>query len=219
MLKYRPTQPASKILLSSDPHYFHDKPWIVQDRGFLTQDEHAEYLLTEWGKIPEDHLLVILGDIFLTCPDEKAIEFMENLKCQVVMCWGNHNAHIKQWYDESLPEGFEDKVVYPLELKRFPNVTMMGDAFVLDISKREKYWCSHYAYMTWDKMHLKELCPTLCGHSHSGLDGAQPNDKHQGKLLDVGVDNSMKWGDQSYFTLDDVRNIMSEKPLVNRDHH
>tara|TARA_R110000765_G_scaffold58208_1_gene113716 strand:+ start:2109 stop:2777 length:669 start_codon:yes stop_codon:yes gene_type:complete len=208
------------IYLTSDTHYSHNKPWIIDDRNFPSVELHDAFLRDEYGKLTENDLLIHLGDWFLTCPEEKAKKFIEGIPCRTLTVFGNHTSYIKKIYQESLPEFARERDldVFPTKLNG-TNVELYGDSFALQLSKREVYLCQHYAPLTWDKMFKGELPPVLFGHSHSSLKGAQPHEDSIGRLLDCGVDNSIKYNKSAFFTLREVRNIFSHKNTVTNDHH
>jgi len=59
----------------------------------------------------------------------------------------------------------------------------------------------------------------LFGHSHGGLEGAQPEDTDCGKILDCGVDNALKYNGTPFFSFQEVVEIMNRKNIKTYDHH
>ena len=76
------------IYLTSDTHYSHNKPWIIEDRNFPSVELHDAFLRDEYGKLTENDLLIHLGDWFLTCPEEKAKKFIEGIPCRTLTVFG-----------------------------------------------------------------------------------------------------------------------------------
>jgi hypothetical protein len=56
------------------------------------------------------------------------------------------------------------------------------------------------------------------GHCHGSLNISKI-DATEGKILDVGVDNAIKYNGTSLFKLNDVLEIMKNKNKSNVDHH
>jgi calcineurin-like phosphoesterase family protein len=82
--------------------------------------------------------------------------------------------------------------------------------------------------ITVDKtlIHLSHMAPKLWtrravaifGHSHSELKGAQPSDIEQ-KVLDCGIENSIKYNGRAFFSFFDIKDIMSKKQDNTYDTH
>jgi len=80
------------------------------------------------------------------------------------------------------------------------------------------FFCRHMAPMIWDKMKYDNYV-AVCGHSHGNLKIATPNHLDDGKILDVGVDNALKYNGKAFFTVEEVESIMSKKKIKIYDHH
>jgi len=73
---------------------------------------------------------------------------------------------------------------------------------------------------------LSHMCPkiwtrgaiSLFGHSHGELEGVQPEDTEM-KLLDCGVENSIKYNNSAFFTFEEIQDIMSKKSNKTFDTH
>jgi hypothetical protein len=104
--------------------------------------------------------------------------------------------------------------VYPLKIAE--NVTLMGDDFIVSIDGKT-FYCNHFAPLVWD--HQQHGRPCCHGHSHSGLHGSQPWEYDSGKILDVGVDNAIKYNKTPFFSFREILEIMESKPQKTYDHH
>lgn len=73
---------------------------------------------------------------------------------------------------------------------------------------------------------LSHMCPkiwtrgaiSLFGHSHGELSGVQPEDADM-KLLDCGIENSIKYNNSAFFTFEEIQDIMSKKSNKTFDTH
>jgi predicted PP-loop superfamily ATPase len=109
---------------------------------------------------------------------------------------------------------FEKCEVYPLRLT--PNVTMLGSDFLLDID-HQHFYVRHMAPLIWEGVNKGRVA--ICGHSHGNLKAANPGENGIGKVLDVGVDNSIKYNGTAFFELSEVTSILNDKQFNPIDHH
>jgi hypothetical protein len=79
-------------------------------------------------------------------------------------------------------------------------------------------FCRHMAPRIWDKVKHSNYV-AICGHSHGHLFPANPECKNQGKILDVGVDNAIKYNGTAFFKIEEIETIMHSKTIVIEDHH
>ena len=211
------------ILFSADWHLFHDKDFLYGPRGFSNEEEHTQYIIEKALELREHQILFFLGDFALNVKgrDYLLTDFLSDLKCKLVMLWGNHNSYVKQlykrcisytWGDGFARDGYE---FYPLET--IDDVVFAGDLAKVRISKREEYYLGHFPQPLWDKVNHGTMF--LCGHSHGNFPGANVGDKGAGKILDVGIENGMKNNGSfaPFFSLDDIRYIMKYKPIRNTE--
>lgn len=205
----------SKVLIASDFHLGHKREFVWGARGFDSVESHDEFILNHLMSLPSDALLVFLGDFALNCPLERVERTLRDIRCKVLMTWGNHVSGIKQIYKTAM--GDEDCEEYPLQMFPDREIWMMGETLTLSLGKRRKYYCQHMAPMVWDNM--KYGVPALVGHSHGNLQGANLDDSGIGKILDVGVENAIKHNGTPFFSLDEVDEIIAKKPIRFWDHH
>ncbi|MFA6433018.1 MAG: metallophosphoesterase, partial [Candidatus Paceibacterota bacterium] len=58
--------PAEKVWLTADNHFRHNRPWIIEVRGFKTIEEHDETLISRWNEtVSDDGVVLMLGDFCL----------------------------------------------------------------------------------------------------------------------------------------------------------
>jgi hypothetical protein len=94
-----------------------------------------------------------------------------------------------------------------------PTLTFLGSDASIQIDKTI-FYLTHMAPAIFDR----KAVGALIGHSHGSLEGAQPDETSRGKLLDCGVDNSIKYNNSAFFTFEEVVKIMNKKPKVSLDH-
>lgn len=80
------------------------------------------------------------------------------------------------------------------------------------------FFCRHMAPRIWDKIKHSNYV-AICGHSHGHLYPANVECTTQGKILDCGVDNALKYNGSAFFKLEEIQKIMNSKTIVIEDHH
>lgn len=141
----------SKIWLTSDLHFGHDKEFIWGPRGFKNVDEMNEAIIKNWNAVvnSEDEVYV-LGDLMLG-DNEAGIKMIKQLKGTIHVILGNHDTATR-------------KVLYE-------DCFNIADVKYADVIKFNGYsfYLSHYPTMTSnydDEKPLKAKIISLCGHSH-----------------------------------------------------
>jgi calcineurin-like phosphoesterase family protein len=214
------TRDYSHIYFASDFHVDHMKDFVWEPRGFKDWKSHTDFILAALRNLQSDDLLIYLGDFALNTSDERVEKILNEIPCDTYMCWGNHNSGVKSAYQKAKAQFMSDNNFsttcdfYPLKIA--PNVFMMGDSFYVSIDGR-KFYCNHFASKTWDGM--QHGWGHLHGHSHGGLEGSQPEECDDGKVLDVGVDNALKYNKTPFFSFQEICSILDEKPVKIVDHH
>lgn len=206
-----------RILFGSDIHYNHDRHFIWGPRGFKNVTEHDNFIRRQVQELHPEDLVFLLGDFALMSTPERVNNLLGMFPCETYVINGNHNSGIKQAYDEAfaklkLPASIKE--AYPLKIA--PNVTHLGEGFELDIDQH-RFYCRHYMALLWD--HLNKGRNHLCGHSHSNLPCANPGVDTMGRVLDVGVENAVRYNGSAFFTLQQVTEILNKKTVVLWDHH
>lgn len=181
-----------KVLFTSDLHFTHRSIVQYTNRGVdTTQEDHDEWLIDLWNKqVDKDTIVYNLGDyVFNARKFEKFEAIDKRLNGKKILVRGNHDN--RKVFDKSGHEWYD--------LKGF---NIDGHHFVM----------CHFPLAIWDKRHHGAW--HLHGHSHGGyvID--------HGNILDVGLDSAYNiLGEHKFFTLDEIRQYMSERKFVQLDHH
>lgn len=142
----------SKIWLTSDLHFNHDKDFIWGARGFKNIYEMNDAIIKNWNDtvdIEDD--VYILGDLMLG-DNELGIKMIKQLKGKIHIIRGNHDSDARI-------------ALY----KECWNVVEVCDAKWLKIGK-QSFFLSHYPCLTDnhdDGKPLNRRVISLCGHIHT----------------------------------------------------
>lgn len=178
----------------SDLHAFHKKIVGFTNRGLETTQENHEVWLTKlWNsQVGHGDLTYILGDV--SFGDYKSTKlFLQFLNGQKIIIKGNHDRR------EDLDKLVKDGVIQAwYEYKEIK----IGDTSAC---------LFHFPISSWHKQHHGSF--HLHGHSHGAFQG-------QGKILDVGLDNSYDiYGKHRLFSEQDVVDYMSQREKHIADVH
>lgn len=141
----------SKIWLTSDLHFNHDREFIWGPRGFKNVYEMNDAIIKNWNNavdIEDD--VYVLGDLMLG-DNELGIKMIKQLKGKIHIILGNHDTASRK----ALYENCHNVV----EVKYADVIKYNGYTFYL----------SHYPSITSnhdDEKPLKAKIISLCGHSH-----------------------------------------------------
>ena len=141
----------SRIFLTSDTHFGHDRAFLWSPRGFGNIKEHDEAIIKNWNsEITCDDEVYHLGDVMLGNNDY-GMECLSKLNGQIKIIVGNHDTDTRIKLYETLP-----------------NVEILGWAYPLKY-KKYHFLLSHHPTMTSNlekapylRMHLINLY----GHTH-----------------------------------------------------
>lgn len=236
------------IYFASDFHYNHRRDFVWTPRGFTKFEDHDAFIEKECDKLTEKDLLIYLGDFSLNSDDEKTWNLVKRIKADIIYVAGNHESvmsriyknALRGWINKFLGESFLKAyerfpyIMFPFTVSKETKLGLPGDS-IPEVSKTEmkkivfygeevnlnignlNLYCRHMAPLIWD--HMKEdSFPALCGHSHGNCEKINLEHK-EGKILDVGVDNAMKYNGTAFFTIEDIGNIMKTKVTKIHDHH
>lgn len=216
------TSPERKLWITSDTHFNHDKPFVVQKRGYTSVQEHDDAIIANWNRIVGINDIVIhLGDFVMNDKSgDYTRELFNTLNGDMFLLWGNHNSGVKKVYNETLIESmgvFSGELqdsngdypeIYPIVYKN--KVTFCGD-YIHGSINGVRYVGSHFAYRVWDEMHHGSIC--LSGHSH-GSDAESLIEFTGARRLDVGIDNF-----PNLLSEEELMRIMRAKKANIIDHH
>ena len=157
------------VYFTSDLHFYHDKDFIWQARGFKSIDEMNAEIVRRWNEIiTVNDYVYILGDLTLGNVEE-GFKLIAQLNGNLHIIRGNHDT--------------DKKVEKYLEL---PNVVTVEFATVYKY-KKAIFWLSHYPTITSnyddDKPWAKHLV-CLFGHTHQ----EQPFYNDNPYMFNVGMD-------------------------------
>ena len=141
-----------KIYVTSDLHFYHDKPFLYSPRGFISVQEMNDAIIRNWNNVVEDDDIVyVLGDIMLV-NNELGCKCFNQLKGYKIIILGNHDTdnRIKLYCKLRGVNG----------VKRADQIKYNGYSFFL----------CHYPTLASnydiDKP-LKKRLINLCGHTHT----------------------------------------------------
>lgn len=141
----------SKIFITSDTHFGHDREFLFGPRGFTSIEEHDQEVIRRWNSVvgPDD-VVYHLGDVMLN-DNAHGMECLRQLNGQIKIVPGNHDT------DNRL------KLYVQLE-----NIEVMPMAILLKYQKYN-FYLSHHPTLTSNlekapylRMHLINLY----GHTH-----------------------------------------------------
>lgn len=141
----------SKIFITSDTHFGHDREFLFGPRGFTSIEEHDQEVIRRWNSVvgPDD-VVYHLGDVMLN-DNAHGMECLRQLNGQIKIVPGNHDT------DNRL------KLYAQLE-----NVEVLPMAIMLKYQKYN-FYLSHHPTLTSNlekapylRMHLINLY----GHTH-----------------------------------------------------
>jgi calcineurin-like phosphoesterase family protein len=198
--------PEEEVFFTSDTHFGHDKPWIVQARGFTDVRSHDEALIERWNaRVKPGDRVYHLGDAFVGHgggdQHEYAKEVLSRLNGRIYYVNGNHNAGMWQLYEEA--DKCNDYWHRSWKLK----VVFVGPTLWIRLKGR-RCILTHYPQQEWAD--IKRGVWNLCGHSHGRDPGSQP--ENPGRRLDVGVDNF-----PNLVTFSEISEIMKNRPHASPD--
>ncbi len=140
----------SKIFLTSDTHFGHDREFIWKVRGFNSVEEMNETIVQKWNKtVSAEDDVYILGDVILGDPNN--IEYVRRLNGKLHIVLGNHDtANREKMYCE------------------LPNVVEVAGVGIRLKYKKYHFVLTHYPMLTGnlEKESLKQMALNLYGHTH-----------------------------------------------------
>ena len=141
----------SRIFVTSDTHFGHDREFLFSPRGFASIQEHDAAVIANWNSVVSpDDVVYHLGDVMLN-DNERGLECLRQLNGHIKIIPGNHDT---------------DKRI---ELyKQLENVEVLPMAITLKY-KKYNFYLSHHPTLTSNlekapylRMHLINLY----GHTH-----------------------------------------------------
>jgi predicted phosphodiesterase len=227
------------IYIASDFHYNHQRDFVWKPRGFKSYQEHDRFIENECDKLTNNDLLIYLGDFSLNSTPEQSLALMNRIHAQVFYVFGNHESYHSKVYADAVNQynvGADKHTrvnIFPLSVMHGTTHNFVGVSYKVndDLIRCTTYFgeegyfqignmfyfCRHMAPLIWDKMKYENyVC--LCGHSHGNSKELNVDNK-AGKILDVGMDNAMKYNGSAFFKIEEVDAIMKTKTVKIYDHH
>lgn len=141
----------SKIFLTSDTHFGHDREFLWGPRGFTSSQEHDEAVIKNWNEtVSAEDTVYHLGDLMLG-DNLYGIECVKRLNGHIKLIRGNHDTDARWKLYEKLP-----------------NIELVGWADVIKY-KKYNFYLSHHPTLTSNlekAPHLRMHLINLYGHTH-----------------------------------------------------
>ena len=140
----------SKIFLTSDTHFGHDREFIWKARGFNSVEEMNETIIQKWNDtVSAEDDVYILGDVILGDPSN--IGYVKRLSGKLHIVLGNHDTSKREEMYRNLP-----------------NVVEVAEVGIRLKYKKHHFVLTHYPMMTGnlEKESLKQMSLNLYGHTH-----------------------------------------------------
>lgn len=143
----------SKIWVSSDPHFCHNKEFLYKPRGFDNVYEMNEKIIENWNSVVSwDDEVYLLGDIMLN-DDAEGCHCLNRLAGKIYILTGNHDTATRiQEYVNIRPTIFHLGLAYILKYNGY------------------RFYLSHYPTLVGNyddnTKFLNKRLINLCGHSH-----------------------------------------------------
>ena len=143
----------SNIFITSDWHFFHNKPFIYEARGFSNiTDMNFAIVKNHNAIVSKEDDVYVLGDLLLGGSENLAdgIELISSMNGKLHIIRGNHCTD-KRW----------------AAYKELPNVVECENAIYLKYNGYH-FYLSHYPTMTGnlEKESLKQVLINFYGHTH-----------------------------------------------------
>ena len=143
----------SRIWISSDLHFGHNKDFLYTPRGFNSIEEHDRAIIQNWNNLVSwDDEVWLLGDCMLN-DNEGGCRKLNQLAGKIYIMTGNHDTATRiQMYANIRP-----------------TILVMGLAHILKYQSYH-FYLSHYPTLTSNHDNdkpLKTRIISLCGHSHT----------------------------------------------------
>ena len=192
---------SKRLLFVSDLHLNHDKEFLWGKRGYSSSAEHKRDILAKLGAEASDETILInLGDATFRDPEHETFDLLAALPFyQHFHVWGNHPSGAKQAHRASVSQTFAGNQSF----FRYQDQTIFAN---------------HFPQAIWDEM--KNDVWHVAGHSHGSFDATNGQSTMDGKIMDVGVEQSQKYNDGNPFlTFEQVKAFMDARAVVKKDHH
>lgn len=109
----------SKIFVTSDTHFGHDREFLYAPRGFASIQEHDAAVIKNWNAVvgPED-IVYHLGDVMLN-DNKHGMDCLSQLNGQIKIVPGNHDTPARLKLYEQLENVEVLPLAIPLKYKKY----------------------------------------------------------------------------------------------------
>ena len=187
-------------VFTSDLHFYHKRICEFTKRGKSTsQEEHDEWLIALWNKsVKPGDTVIHVGDFCMKHDLEVMSNLLYRLNGQKYMIVGNHDN--------------EDMLLHIMDTNKGAKIRLVRDTLYMKVCGVWTHIC-HYPMGSWRNMSHGSW--HIHGHSHSHYRYG-----HEGRILDVGIDNAYKlYKEHKFFTEDMVREHMLSRSVTVNDSH
>lgn len=164
----------SKIWLTSDTHFCHDRDFVWQNRGFKNVNEMNNAIIENWNtRVAPEDIVYLLGDIMLG-NNESGLACLKQLKGNIFIAFGNHDtkerieSYLNCYNVRDVQMGYRIKVPGKRTaiLTHYPTVTdNMGDLRTLNFfghtHQKDSNFFQNYSNMYHVGMDSHNCAPIL----------------------------------------------------------
>lgn len=187
------------IWLTSDTHFYHDKEFLYEPRGFSSVKEMNEVLIENWNKVVKPNDIVYhLGDVFMGDYDAN---LLKKLNGSISLIQGNHDT--------------VNKIGAMYLTNKIVDVAVTST--ILTIRKFHFFLC-HYPVLTanFDDDHFNRHVINLHGHTHQKKNWLFVDNPF---MYHVGVDSHNYTPVNIEEIIVDIRNAWTEMAHLNITPH
>ncbi len=180
---------------TSDLHIEHKRITEYTDRSLVvSQEDHTDWVIDLINStVKPGDTLFNLGDFVFSKDPKEIVEIIERINCHVVCIKGNHDSNTT-WKKVKTNKVISFQDYKEMKLKDGQHLCMF-----------------HFPMHVWHRQHYGSY--HAHGHTHGSYQG-------QGRILDVGLDNSLNvFGEYKLFTEDDIIQFMSGREVISNDGH
>lgn len=132
------------IWLTSDTHFFHEKPFIFEARGFNNIQEMNNRIIENWNSmVKENDIVYHLGDVFLDNNLAEMYDILKSLKGKKYLAYGNHDTDNRLSFFKEHKFFEEINMGYRINAKKLSLVLSHYPMFVANKEDKKPIWTIH----------------------------------------------------------------------------
>jgi len=219
---------SENVLFLGCAHIGHDKPFILEPRGFKTVEESNEKFIERWNEVADENTIAFnLGDFLFGCSGKEGyLQILDRMNFKEIYCMpGNHCAGYKQLLkhcSDECNEGAWSPDAYKFENGKMvhlvPNYLeiIAGDGPGND---KMNIVLSHFPIVAFNGQGSGSCM--LYSHCHNSLRHSELGRIYEDKcrVLEVSVERAIEINNGLPFSLKDIRRIMKNKQINSPSHH